>query len=51
VVEGYIDPEGVEDEVAMERVDVLAAGAAEALVEAFEKFLFPDASDADAPPA
>jgi hypothetical protein len=51
VAEGYIVPEGVEDEVAMERVDALAADAAEALVEAFEEFLFPDAADADAPPA
>jgi hypothetical protein len=51
VEEGYIVPEGVEDEVAMERVDALAAGAAEALAEAFEEFLFPDAADADAPPA
>jgi hypothetical protein len=46
--EGYIVPEGVEDEVAMERADALAA---DALTEAFEEFLFPDATDADAPPA
>jgi hypothetical protein len=51
VAEGYIVPEGVEDEVAMERVDALAADAAEALAEAFEEFLFPDAADADAPQA
>jgi hypothetical protein len=51
VAEGYIVPEGVEDEVVMERVDTLAADAAEALAEAFEEFLFPDATDADAPPA
>jgi hypothetical protein len=51
VTEGYIVPEGVEDEVAMERVDALAADAAEALAEAFEEFLFPDAADADAPQA
>jgi hypothetical protein len=51
VAEGYIIPEGVEDEVAMERVDALAADAAEALVEAFEEFLFPDVADADAPQA
>jgi hypothetical protein len=37
--------------VAMERVDALAADAAEALAEAFEEFLFPDATDADAPQA
>jgi hypothetical protein len=49
VAEGYIIPEGVEDEVAMERVDALAADAAEALAEAFEEFLFPDAAEADAP--
>jgi hypothetical protein len=48
VAEGYIVPEGVEDEVAMERADALAA---DALAEAFEEFLFPDATDADAPPA
>jgi hypothetical protein len=51
VAEGYIIPEGVEDEVAMERVDALAADAADALAEAFEEFLFPDAADADAPQA
>jgi hypothetical protein len=49
VAEGYIVPEGVEDEVAMECMDALAADAAEALAEAFEEFLFPDAADADAP--
>jgi hypothetical protein len=51
VAEGYIVLEGVEDEVAMELVDALAANAAGALAEAFEEFLFPDAADADAPPA
>jgi hypothetical protein len=51
VAEGYIVPEGVEDEVAMERMDALAADAAGALTEAFEEFLFPDAADADAPQA
>jgi hypothetical protein len=51
VAEGYIVPEGVEDEVAMERADALAADAAESLAEAFEEFLFPDAADAAAPPA
>jgi hypothetical protein len=51
VAEGYIIPEGVEDEAAMERVDALAADAADALAEAFEEFLFPDAADADAPQA
>jgi hypothetical protein len=48
VAEGYIVPEGIEDEAAMERVDALAADAAEALAEAFEEFLFPYATDADA---
>jgi hypothetical protein len=51
MAEGYIVPEGVEDEVAMERVDALATNAAEALAEAFEEFLFPDAVDADVPQA
>jgi hypothetical protein len=51
LAEGYIVPDGVEDEVAMERVDALAADAAGTLAEAFEEFLFPDAADAAAPPA
>jgi hypothetical protein len=51
LVEGYVVPEGVEDEVAMECVDALAADAAGTLAEAFEKFLFPDTADAAAPPA
>jgi hypothetical protein len=51
VAEGYIVPEGVEDEAAMEHVDALAADAVGALVEAFEEFLFLDAADADAPQA
>jgi hypothetical protein len=51
LAEGYVVPEGVEDEVAMERVDALTANAAGTLVEAFEEFLFPDAADAAAPPA
>jgi hypothetical protein len=51
MAEGYIVAEGVEDEAAMERVDALAADAADALAEAFEEFLFPDAADADAPQA
>jgi uncharacterized protein YejL (UPF0352 family) len=44
---GYVVPEGVEDEVAMEQADTLAADAAEALTEAFSEFLFPDAADGD----
>jgi hypothetical protein len=51
VAEGYIVPEGVEDEVAMEHVDTLAADTAEALAGAFEEFLFPNAVDADSPQA
>jgi hypothetical protein len=51
LAEGYVVPEGVEDEVAMERVDAVAADAAGTLAEAFEEFLFPDAVDATAPPA
>jgi hypothetical protein len=51
LAEGYIVPEGVEDEVAMERVDALAADTAGALAEAFEEFLFPDAADVAALPA
>jgi hypothetical protein len=46
---GYVVPEGVEDEAAMEQADALAADAAEALTEAFAEFLFPDAADADEP--
>jgi hypothetical protein len=51
LAKGYVVHEGVEDEVAMERVDALAANAARTLAEAFEEFLFPDAADAAAPPA
>jgi hypothetical protein len=51
LAEGYVIPEGVEDEVAMERVDALAADTAGSLAEAFEEFLFPDAADAAVPPA
>jgi hypothetical protein len=43
LVEGYVVPEGVEDEVAMDAAGTLA--------EAFKEFLFPDAADAAAPPA
>jgi hypothetical protein len=51
LAEGYVVPEGVEDEVAMERVDALAANATGSLAEAFEEFLFLDAADAAAPPS
>jgi hypothetical protein len=49
VVSGYIVPVGVEDEVAMERADALAAAGAEMLAEDFMDFLFPNASDAGEP--
>jgi hypothetical protein len=49
VVSGYVVPEGVEDEVAMEHADALAADAAEMLTEDFMKFLFLDAPDTSAP--
>jgi hypothetical protein len=51
VASGYVVPEGVEDEVAMERTDALAAAAAETLTGDFEDFLFPDAPDAGEPQA
>jgi hypothetical protein len=51
VASGYVVPKGVEDEAAMEQEDALAADAAEALTEAFTKFLFPNAADADEPQA
>jgi hypothetical protein len=51
VASGYVVPEGVEDEVAMEHADALAADAAETLTEDFMEFLFPNAADADVPQA
>jgi hypothetical protein len=51
VASGYVVPEGVEDEVAMEHVDALAADAAETLTKDFMEFLFPDAPDTGAPQA
>jgi hypothetical protein len=51
VASGYVVPEGVEDEVAMEQADALATDAAETLTKAFAEFLFPNAADADAPQA
>jgi hypothetical protein len=51
VASGYVVPEGVEDEAAMEQADALAADAAEALTEAFSEFLFLDAADGDEPQA
>jgi hypothetical protein len=40
---GYVVPLGVEDEVAMNRADALAATAADMLTKDFTDFLFPDA--------
>jgi hypothetical protein len=51
VASGYVVPVGIEDEVAMERADALAAAAAETLAEDFTDFLFPDAPDAGEPQA
>jgi hypothetical protein len=51
VASGYVIPEGVKDEAAMEQADALAADAAEELTEAFAEFLFLDAADADEPQA
>jgi hypothetical protein len=51
VASGYVVPDDVEDEVAMDRADTLAAAAAETLTEDFTDFLFPDAPDAGEPQA
>jgi hypothetical protein len=48
---GYVVPVGVDDEVAMNRVDTLAAPAANVLAEDFTDFLFPDAPPAGGPEA
>jgi hypothetical protein len=48
VASGYVVLVGVEDEVAMERAEALAA---ETLAEDFVDFLFPDAPDAGEPQA
>jgi hypothetical protein len=40
---GYVVPDGVDDETAMNRADALAASAADMLTEDFTDFLFPDA--------
>jgi hypothetical protein len=48
VCTGYIVPDGVDDEVAMDRANTLAAPAADILAEDFMDFLFPDAPP-DAP--
>jgi hypothetical protein len=46
---GYVVPVGVDDEVKMNRVDTLAAPAANILAEDFMEFLFPDAPPAGGP--
>jgi hypothetical protein len=48
---GYVVPVGVDDEVAMNRADMLAAPAADVLTEDFMDFLFPDAPPAGGPEA
>jgi hypothetical protein len=48
---GYVVPVGVDDEVAMNCVDTLAAPAANVLTEDFMDFLFPDAPQAGGPQA
>jgi hypothetical protein len=47
---GYVVPVGVDDEVAMNRADMLAAPA-DVLTEDFMDFLFPDAPPAGGPEA
>jgi hypothetical protein len=49
VSSGYVVPVGVEDEVAMNRADALAATAANMLAEDFADFLFPDTPGAGDP--
>jgi hypothetical protein len=51
VSSGYVVPVGIEDEVAMNRADALAAPAADMLAEDFTDFLFPDAPAAGGPQA
>jgi hypothetical protein len=51
VASSYVVPVGVEDEVAMERADTLAAAATETLAGDFTDFLFPDAPDTGEPQA
>jgi hypothetical protein len=51
VSSGYIVSVGVEDQVAMDRADALAATIADMLAEDFTDFLFPDAPVAGGPQA
>jgi hypothetical protein len=46
---GYVVPVDVDDEVEMNRVDMLATPAADVLAEDFMEFLFPDAPPAGSP--
>jgi hypothetical protein len=48
---GYVIPVGVDEEVAIDRADALAAPAANILAEDFTDFLFPDAPPAGGPQA
>jgi hypothetical protein len=48
---GYVVPVGVDDEVAMNHANALAAPAADILTEDFMDFLFPDAPPAGGPPS
>jgi hypothetical protein len=48
---GYVVPVGVDDEVAMNHADALAAPAADVLTEDFMDFLFPDAPPTGGPQA
>jgi hypothetical protein len=48
---GYVVPVSVDDEVVMNRVDALAAPAADVLAEDFMDFLFPDTPPAGGPEA
>jgi hypothetical protein len=48
---GYVVPVGVDDEVAMNRADALAAPVTDILAEDFTDFLFPDAPAAGDPQA
>jgi hypothetical protein len=49
VSSGYVVPVGVEDELAMDRADALAATATDMHTEDFTDFLFPDAPVAGGP--
>jgi hypothetical protein len=51
VSSGYVVPVGVEDDVAMNRADALAATASDMLAEDFTDFLFPDTPVAGSPQA